>query len=608
MSLTEEQRDAVESDGHPILVLAGPGTGKTEVLAQRIVNLLKQNLAVKEEITGVAFTTKAVESMKRRLGELGLEPDQQPRICTLHSLSLRMLAEMGNLVGLPEGFLVADDYESSLLLNDAIADVRPGAVKDHKSIRHKLTLLRAHRESPRDCFMKRVWTRYQQLLKFHRALDFEGLISEATRLLEKNRDLRGTFQLQAKQLLVDEFQDINKAEYHLIKLLADAGDGLFAVGDHCQSIYGWRGGDPSIILGFCSDFTNAIQKPMTKCFRCPQKVIRAADDFIGRKPPLDPQQSDSEPVYILDCKSDAQEADYIRAWTVKAVTEGGYRAKDIAILYRGGDIADKIAGCLTSAGIAIERPSPEETLRMREFVACLRLIVDRRDSLALRVCLASPLAKGIGKKAVKKLSDYAEANECSFWDAVTVGRSDASFRRWHKALSSFDSVFEELSASASKESLTKLLVNVAKCLGYQNEPRICVVIENTKSVPNEWSLHDFVQSIRGLKGEKLADPRESGEDDNDAVLFVTTHSVKGLERRVIFVLGMEKGSFPTERGDLNEQRRLFYVAMTRAKEKLFLCYAKKREGRSAQGFRFYNKSPYLFEIPELYKEEICPNT
>jgi len=610
MSLTEEQREIVESVARPILVLAGPGTGKTEVLAHRIKYLLEEGLATKEEVTGIAFTSKAARSMQNRIVELGLQADQQPQIRTLHSLARRMLAEKGSEIGIPDEFLVADDHESSLLIRDAIMDVKPEAVKHLKLIRHKLALLKANRRSPGDIgngLVKNVWTRYQQLLEFHRALDFEGLISEACRLLETKAEVRSVFQLEAKHLLVDEFQDINKAEYHLVRLLAGRGNGLMVVGDHNQSIYGWRGGDPNIILGFCDDFAGAAQKPMTKCFRCPQQVIKAADEFIGRKPPLDPQQKDSEPVQILDCKSDAQEANFICDWVVSAVKDGGYRAKDIAVLYRGGDIADKIAGCLAAEGIPIERPSPEETMHFREFVACLRLIVDRRDSLALRVCLHSRIASRIGDKAVKKLRDYALANGCSFWEAVTIARNDDSFSRWRKALSSFDSVFEELSASASKETLTKLLFKVAKCLGYLDEPRVYKEIENSKSAPSEWSLHDFVQSIRGLKGEKSADPRESGEEDNDAVLFVTTHSVKGLERKVVFVLGMEKGSFPTEKGDLNEQRRLFYVAMTRAKEKLFLCYAKKREGRSAQGFTFYDRSPYLFEIPKQYKEEIRPN-
>ena len=610
MSLTDEQRDIVETVGQPMLVLAGPGTGKTKVLAHKIIHFIDRGLATKEEVMGIAFTSKAADGLKKRLVELGLSSEQQPQIRTLHSFALRMLFDKGSQIGTPDDFLVADDYESALLINDAITDIKPEAAGQIDSIRWKLTLLKADRKSPGDIedgLLKKVWIRYQELLKFHKALSFEDLISEAIRLLESSADARSKYQQETKHLLVDEFQDINKAEYHLISLLAGTGSGLMVVGDDNQSIYGWRGGNPKIILGFCDDFGGAIAKPMTKCFRCPQQVIKAADEFIDRKPRLDPQQNDSEPVWILDCKSDVQEANYIGDWIVNAVNNGECRPKDIAILYRGGDIADKVAGCLTRMEIPIERPSPEGTMRIREFIACLRLIVDRRDSLALRVCLASSIARGIGDKAVKKLSDYAQVNGCSFWHAVTIARSDDSFSRWHKALSSFFSVFEELSASASKETLTRLLVRVAKCLGSQNEPRIFEVVENSKSAPSEWSLHDFVQSIRGLKGEKSAETKESGEDETDSVLFITTHSVKGLERKIVFVIGMEKGRFPKENGNLDEQKRLFYVAMTRAKEKLFLSYAKKREGRSAQGFDFYNRSPFLYKIPKQYKREICPD-
>jgi len=280
---------------------------------------------------------------------------------------------------------------------------------------------------------------------------------------------------------------------------------------------------------------------------------------------------------------------------------------DIAILYRGGDIADKIAKRLDEANIPIIRPSPEETEHVRKFIACLRLIIDRRDSLALRVCLMSKLAKGIGNMAIKKIRDYAEIKKCSLWDALIIAQNDDSFKRWHKPLKDFNQLFGELSATASKAELNKLLYQVARSFGYEKEPRIVAMIKKSKQIPDDCSLYDFVQEIRGLKGERSADPRESDEEENNAVLFITMHSVKGLQRKVIFVLGMEKGSFPPLDGDIEEQRRLCYVTMTRAKEKLFLCYAKKREGKLAQGYNFYDKSPFIFEIPNSYREFIWPS-
>jgi DNA helicase-2/ATP-dependent DNA helicase PcrA len=454
---------------------------------------------------------------------------------------------------------------------------------------------------------KRIYTRYQELLQFHCALDFQDLILEACKLLETSDEAKSYYQGRCKNLLIDEFQDINRAEYSLVRLLANKGTGLFVVGDDKQSIYGWRGGDPKIILGFTQDFAGAIEWPMTICFRCPEKIIRGADEFIKRDPPLSPYHKYSEPIKIIDCKSDIQEARYISEWIVSDIKNNQYAPKDIAILYRGGDITNKIAENLTKANIPITRPSPEETRHMREFIACLRLIVDRRDSLALRVCLASKLAKGIGSKAIKNLRDYAETNKCSLWDVVIIAQSDDSFKRWHKSIKAFIQLFEDLSATASKVKLNRLLYHVAKAFEYENEPRIIDMIEKSEQIPDDWSLYDFIQEIRGLKGEKSADPRESGEEENDAVLFITMHSVKGLEKKVIFVLGMEKGSFPSSDGDIEEQRRLFYVAMTRAKEKLFLCYANKREGRSAKGFNFYDRSPFIYDIPDSCREFIQPN-
>jgi len=611
MPLTEEQQNIItESIGKPTLVLAGPGTGKTELLAQKILHLLRKNLASKDEITGITFTTKAAEQMKKRLAELGLSPEDHPLICTLHSLSVRMLRDKGNEIGISEEFTIADGYESYLVLEDAILDVNPNAKSRTKQYSNKILLLKADKKRPddlQDGLTKKIYTRYQELLRFHSALDFQDLILDACRLLETSPEAKSHYQNKCKFLLIDEFQDINRAEYSLVKILANKGEGLFVVGDDKQSIYGWRGGDPRIILGFTKDFEGAIEGAMTICFRCPEKIIRGADEFIKRDPPLNPEQKDSEPIKVLDCKSDVQEAKYISEWIESAIKSNQCSPKDIAILYRGGDVADKIAKNLTKANILITRPSPEETKHMKEFIACLRLIVDRRDSLALRVCLASKLAKGIGSKAIKNLRDYAETNKCSLWDAVIIAQNDDSFRRWHKPIKAFIQLFENLSATASKVKLNKLLSDVAKAFGYEKEPRIIDMVKESEEIPDDWSLYDFIQEIRGLKGEKSADPKESGEEEVDAVLFITMHSVKGLERKIIFVLGMEKGSFPQLDGDIEEQRRLFYVAMTRAKEKLFLCYAKKREGRSAQGYNFYDKSPFIYDIPDSYREFIQPN-
>ena len=610
MPLTEEQKEIVESIGNPILVLAGPGTGKTEVLAHRILYLLKNNLATKNEIIGITFTTKAAKQMQNRLKELGLEVDNQPLICTLHSLSMRMLKDKGNEIGISDNFIIADGYESFLILSDAISDINPKAMRKIKEWSDKILLLKAEKKEASlisDGLFKKIYMRYQELLRFHSALDFQDLIIQACKLLEASEEIKNNYQERSKHLLGDEFQDINKSEYSLIKYIAGTAKGFFVVGDDKQSIYGWRGGNPKIILGFTKDFLQAIQKPMTICFRCPEKIIKGADKFINRDPPLKPVQGDSEPIWILDCRSDVQEAKYISDWIENALNSSKYTPKDIAVLYRGGDIADKIAKSLANANIRIIRPSPEETKHVREFIACLRLIVDRRDSLALRVCLASKLAKGIGNKAIKKLRDYAESNRCSLWDALMTAQNDNTFKWWHKPIKAFNQLFEDLSATVSKSKINFLLYKIAKNFGYEKEPRIVDMIKKSESIPDKWSLYDFIQDIRGLKGEKSADPRESGEEEVNAVLFITMHSVKGLQRKVIFVLGMEKGSFPRLDGNIEEQRRLCYVAMTRAEEKLFLCYAKKREGKAAQGYNFYDKSPFIFEIPKLYMKSIQPD-
>lgn len=610
MLLTDEQRDIVYTCGLPMLVLAGPGTGKTEVLAQKILYLLRNGLATRKEIIGITFTTKAAKSMQNRLEELGLPLHGQPIICTLHSLATKILKDQGSKINIPDEFLIADDHETKLILRDAIVDIKPKAVENLKKWKHKICLLKAEKKKPEDLsdgLFKEVYARYQELLRFHSALDFEDLIIEANKLFETDKETLNKYQSKMKHLLIDEFQDINNAEYSLIKLLSGNAKGLFVVGDDKQSIYGWRGGNPQIILGFCKGFPGALKKTMTICFRCPDKIIEGADEFIKRRPPLQPQEIDSDPIWILKFKSYVKEATFISNWIKNSLRNEKYSPKDIAILYRGGDVADEIAAILAKDCIPLTRPSPEETKRVREFIACLRLIIDKQDSLALRVCLASPLARGIGDKAIKKLRDYAENKGCSFWDALSIAQTEISFRRWHKALQAFKRIFEDLYSETSKVKISNLLSMIANCLSYQNERRIIEIIKMSECIPEAWTLCDFLKDIRGVKGEKAADSKESAEDENDAVLFITTHSVKGLEKKIIFVLGMENGRFPQQDGDIDEQKRLFYVAMTRAKEKLFLCYAKMRKGRASKGMSFYEISPFISEIPNKYKEIIQTN-
>jgi len=617
MPLTPEQRDIVQTVGKPLLVLAGPGTGKTEVLAQRILFLIKNNLATKEEIVGITFTTKAANQMKDRLKQLGLSEDEHPLICTLHSFAAKILRENEEVAGLPTEFMIADSYEAFLTLQDAIEDVYSHLRKDSKRIFEQIFLFKAQNKKPEDLstksILRKIYQRYQELLRFYKALDFEDLIIEVCSLLEQHQEIREFYQNKCKNLLVDEFQDINPSEYDLIKFLAGRGDGLFVLGDDDQSIYTFRGGTPKIILGFTKDFKNAEEKVMTTCFRCPDKIILGALALIRknknrRDKELKPVNKNADPIKILDCKSDVQEARWIAEWIKESVEEKEYEPKDIAILYRGGDIADKIVEEVSKFNIPLIRPSPEETRHQREFIAYLRLIADRRDSLALRVCLSSTIAKGIGPATIRKLRNYAENNNCELWDALIITQKENEFKGRKKYLKAFVDLVEKLNKKLSQLPLTEFLVHVAKTLGYEKEPRITEMIKRSKNLPEGSSLSAFLEDLRGIKGEKTAERKESAEDKENAVLFITMHSVKGLERKVVFVIGMEKGEFPKLKGNVEEERRLFYVAMTRAKDKLFLCHARVRKGQSAQGFNQYDPSQFIFEIPKEFRESIRPTT
>jgi len=543
--------------------------------------------------------------MKDRLKNLDFSEEKQPLICTLHSLALRILIESGKEIN------IADDYEGQLLLEDVLLEKKPKIFlgknkrKVIKKIYEKIHLYIAkQRYKDLDEEEKEINNEFKNILDEYNAVNFERLILEANKTLEKNNEILEKFKKQCKYFLIDEFQDITPLELELIKKVTENGKGLFAVADDDQSIYGWRGSDVQIILNIEEHFKNIEIRYLTKCYRCPKCILDAAKCVIERNKNRRIKKLESNnliegKIVFLNCRSDKKEAEFIKD-RILYFKKDGVSLANIGVIYPGGDIADKIIEELRSENVPIERPDPKQAIYLKQFIALLRLISDKRDDLAVRVCLSSHFVKGVGPKTIQKIRKASKEQKCSLWEIILTKKDFAGINKGiSKALYDFAEFIKEASVRSSKLDVSDLLKFVAvkkNCLNLEKVTDLIFVAKN---------YSEFNEFLKELKLNKLQKGEDylRGQNLKESVLFTTFHSVKGLEKDIIFILGLEKGRFPSANKLKHEERRLFYVTLTRPKKKLLLSYSKRRKGKSAGGYREYEVSPFIYEIPEKFIDE-----
>lgn len=603
---TEEQCKAIEHSGCPLLVLAGPGTGKTTVLALRVLYLLKKKIATRQEILAVTFTTKAAGEMRERLLQYGLSKRKHPWIGTLHSVAKRVLHERADLAQLPGNFLIANSGEARLVVNDACEwtanklnlDVRSvrKAVAELRKAWYKGLVLRQISNEP----LLSLNRRYRSLMQFYRATDFDGLLIHALTILGKSKPTLSKYQKKAKALLVDEYQDINGAQHDLLKMFGGNTNDIFAVGDDDQSIYGWRGGDPALILDFAGSFPKASRITLTESQRCPGHILNGALAVVSRnktrvKKQIKPTGTEGERIRILVSKSENAEAKWIADWIKKKLSAKVYKPSNITVLSTDPTIADLAYRDVLRRGIkAVRRTeSPLNSAPVSRIISLLRSVVNPTDNLAVRRSLQEGPIKGIGHKGIARIVELAEASESTIWD-VLLSPEKNSLTKWAKPVRAFVKDIRELRRLAKTEELPDFVERVACSIGVADDDRVGWLLGQAEQIGQGSSLGDFVKY---LLSETILDVSQESpqEEPEDAVKFFTTYLVKGLEAKVVFVIGLEDQLFPDPSKDIQEERRLLYVAMTRAKSELFLCTSKMRKVR---GFQFYNPSPFIGEISE----------
>ncbi len=633
--LNEEQQRAVLHRGGPVLVQAGAGSGKTRVITYRIAHLVKFRTVPPGEIIAVTFTNKAADEMKERVEALiGLKNTVGMWVGTFHAFCLRILRKEGALLGYRNNFLVYDAADQLALVKECMqelsvddSDISPReALSMISSLKNRLvppeTYLKSH-HGKWERIIGEIYSRYQKKLFQNNSMDFDDMITRTLELFSKHHNVRKRYATGCKHLLVDEYQDTNHSQYLLIRDLSSVHSNLCCVGDEDQSIYGFRGADIHNILRFKSDFRDATIIKLEKNYRSTKTILSAASAVvrnnikrIGKELWTDNESGDSIPYYRGF--NDLEEADYIAEKMMELTKR--YPADSIAVLYRTNAQSRLIEESFRNHAILYQIVGSVqfyERKEIKDIVAYLRVIANPSDNLSLvRVINIPP--RGIGKATLEMLLSLASTQTMTLLDAVRHFSADAGARsKTKRSMQEFLDTLEELRSISDKEKLSSFVKKVIKKFHYKkylqknfpddSDSRI----ENIDSFVSAAAEYEESTEEPTLQGFIDRSSLRSDQDDlkrEKLVSLMTVHCAKGLEYPVVFIAGLEENLFPHMRAqasadEIEEERRLFYVALTRAQKLALLSSADARR----IGGTFMNNPPsrFLFEIP---KEFLMPQT
>jgi DNA helicase-2/ATP-dependent DNA helicase PcrA len=638
--LNPQQHKAVTTPPGPVLVLAGPGSGKTRVLAHRIAYLIGQNLALPHQIMAMTFTNKAAREMRGRVERLLGEGDFTHNeatgavsMGTFHALSARMLRREADRLPVSREFVIFDEADQLSLVRQALKEIRidPKQVQParvHNVIsRAKNELIDLETFTSDTYFNEiahRVYKLYQQMLLTNNAFDFDDLLLFAVQLLQEHLDLRLQYRQRYPHILVDEFQDTNTAQYTLLRLLANDQPDLFAVGDPDQSIYRWRGADYRNVQRFQKDFPQAEIILLEHNYRSTQTILDAATAIIDRNPgrqrkKLFTHRGQGEPITLHEAYNEHDEAQYvvdtIAQLTLLQETEPG----DCAVMYRTNAQSRALEEAFLRAGLPYRLVGAQRFYGRREvkdLIAYLRLIHNPADQVGLLRVLNTP-PRGIGDKTIQTLLETAAQADIDpamvLLDLAQGETSDfaQTFRaRARRALSDFGRMLQAWLATRDETNLTTLIDMVLKDTGYQDylddgteegEERWANLLE-LRSVAEEFESSGMAVFLEHVA---LVSDQDTLTDAQNAPTLLTLHAAKGLEFPVVFIIGLDDGVVPHQRSfddpeAMAEERRLFYVGITRTQDRLFLLRAFRR--RQAGVSSLSTSSRFLDDLPRTLVE------
>ena len=628
--LNDVQSAAVRQADGPVLIFAGAGSGKTRVLTHRVAHLLGELRAAPERILAVTFTNKAAGEMKSRLQAMVGPVARDLWVGTFHSMCVRILRRDGTRIGIGRSFAVIDDSDQRQLVKEILDDLdyderhlSPSAcLAEIDKAKNALIWPEQYAQSQTSFAGERianVYTEYQRRLSESNSLDFDDLIVRTIDLLERDKDTREKYQHRFEYILVDEYQDVNAAQYRLIALLAGYHGNVTVVGDDDQSIYSWRGSDYRMILRFEEDFPGAKIFKLEENYRSTSRILEAANSLVANNRSREPKRlfttrGEGEPITLYPAATERDEARYI-VEKVKSMVRDGAAYRDFVVLYRTNAQSRVFEEALLAEGIpyrVVGGVGFYARTEVKDVVAYLRYVVNPSDALAFKRIVNVP-RRGIGQQTLAALVQAANASRTSVGEAIfSSDLLRTAVPKKLKELERFAELIAELRTFAENAAVADLLVAVMERSGYVRELQsedshdARVRLENLSElvgVAREYETSDDDPSLAGfLANIALVSDLDALEEDASYVTLMTLHSAKGLEFPSVFLTGLEEGVFPhsrtlTEPEELEEERRLAYVGVTRAIDRLFLTYAARR---ALFGNTYaYPKSRFLEEMPAV---------
>ena len=623
--LNPAQKEAVTWVEGPLLIIAGPGSGKTRVIAHRVAYLVKVVGIPPRRIMAVTFTNKAAGEMRERLLHLlGGRGVEELSLGTFHALSSRILRQDGDKIGLDRDFIIYDEEDQLSLVKRALQgldlDIKnyppkalQGAIEAAKSQLLPWQSYPSHNYYEE--IVRRVYEKYEALLQENRALDFEDLLMKAVFLFREQPRVLARYQERYLHILVDEFQDTNITQYELAKLLAGKHRNICVVGDPDQSIYSWRFADIRNILSFEKDFPGARVVVLEQNYRSTQTILEVASHIIARNRERKPKDLWTEneagvPVKVLEAASPEEEAQMVAA-EMERLTREGLPLKECAVMYRTNAQSRPLEEAFLRYGIPYQLVGAVRFYHRKEvkdLIAYLRLIHNPQDSVSLARVINVP-GRGIGPRTVEALSAWAQLKGMPLYQALKAaaeaGEEGPPLQpRARAALAGFVRLVEELRGDGQEKDLVELLDLILEGTGYR--AYILAEPEGEDRWENVLELRTVVREYSGqglqafLEGVSLVSDQDNFDEKADRVTLITLHQAKGLEFGAVFLVGMEEGLLPHFRSfedpaQMEEERRLCYVGVTRARRYLYLVRARRRSIGGITGPAL--PSRYLEDIP-----------
>ena len=648
-TLNPAQREAVEAIAGPVLILAGPGSGKTKVITHRVAYLVKLCGVSPHHIMAVTFTNKAAREMRERLEQLLGQTAEALSLGTFHAICARILRREGKAIGLDSSFVIYDEDDQLKLMKQVLEELNLDPKQcAPRALRSAIGAAKSRLISPGgyaqrvssyfEEIVHRVYQLYQQLLSQSRAVDFDDLLMKTVQLFQDHPQILNRYQSRYVHILVDEFQDTNIVQYMLMKQLTGKHRNLCVVGDPDQSIYSWRFADLRNILSFEKDYPKAKVVFLEQNYRSTKTILEVASDVISANVQRKPKKlwtgnEDGNSVTVIESYNAEEEAQSVVNEIEKLTVQEQLPLKDCAVMYRVNAQSRALEETFLRYGVPYRLVGGTRFYQRREvkdIIAYLKVIHNPQDNVSLTRIINVP-ARGIGPRTLSQLQSWAKVHDTSLFEALkqvshpdSVGTKQSLSPRIVQALAGFDALMANLTARSPELSLSNLVGEILEHTRYREyildkeggEEKWENIME-LRSVAGEYDEHDPEEaSTTFLEKVSLVSDIDELDEKADAVTLITLHQAKGLEFPAVFIVGLEEGILPHRKSfddpeQMEEERRLCYVGITRAKKRLYLLRSYRRSlfgGSTANpASRFLQDiSPHLISPRGLWEESPTP--